>query len=83
MKTKLTLTVQKRIIDSAKKMAKERNISLSQLFEQIFGKADTEIIKTEPQKAAQRLLQHLQKSKRVKTLDDKILVKSHISKKYA
>lgn len=83
MKTKLTLTVQKRIIDSAKKMAKERNISLSQLFEQVFGKADTEMIKTEPQKAAQRLLLHLQKSERVKTLDDKNLVRSHISSKYA
>lgn len=37
MKTKLTLTVQKEIIEKAKKEAKDQGVSLSKLFEKKFG----------------------------------------------
>jgi len=36
MKAKLTLTVQKEITEKAKKVAEEKGMSLSKLFEQVF-----------------------------------------------
>ncbi len=83
MKTKLTLTVRKSIIDSAKKMAKKRNMSLSQLFEQTFGNEEINPVKTESQKAAERLLEKLSKAKSLKTKEDKRLLRSHVSRKFA
>ncbi|MEM1406035.1 MAG: DUF6364 family protein [Bacteroidota bacterium] len=82
MKTKLTLTVNKQIIDSAKRAAKKRNISLSQLFEEIFSQDDLTMIKTESQKAAERLLRSLSLSESIETKRDEDLLRQHISKKY-
>ncbi|MFC4875082.1 DUF6364 family protein [Negadavirga shengliensis] len=59
MKTKLTLTVKKSVIDTAKRRAKEKGISLSRMFEEIFEEEGSNEIKTAPQKAAERLLQML------------------------
>ena len=83
MKTKLTLTVKKNIIESAKRMAKNKGISLSQMFEEIFQEGGSNEIKTEPQRAAERLLQKLDKSKSIKSKDDKELIKSHVKRKFA
>lgn len=83
MKTKLTLTVKKSVIESAKKIAKNKGISLSQMFEEIFEEGGTNGIKTEAQRAAERLLQKLEKSKSIKTKDDKELIKAHVKRKFA
>ncbi len=56
MKTKLTLTVKKHIVDSAKQAARERDQSLSQLFEEIFENDQLKLTKTELQKSAYNLL---------------------------
>ncbi|MEM9300395.1 MAG: DUF6364 family protein [Bacteroidota bacterium] len=82
MKTKLTLTINKQIIDSAKRAAKKRNISLSQLFEEIFSQDDLTMVKTESQKAAERLLRSLSLSESIENKRDEDLLRQHISKKY-
>ena len=83
MKTKLTLTVRKSVIESAKRRAKNKGISLSQMFEEIFEADGTNGIKTEAQRAAERLLQNLSRSKSIKTKNDKELVKAHVKRKFA
>ena len=82
MKKKLTLTVQEDIIRSAKRQAKRRGISVSQMFEDVIGKENTNDIETESQRAAKRLLQTLKKSESVKTKDDKSLIKEHVERKF-
>lgn len=82
MKKKLTLTVQEDIIRSAKRQAKRRGISVSQMFEDVIGKENTNDIETESQRAAKRLLQTLKKAKSVKTKDDKSLIKEHVERKF-
>ncbi|MBD3628454.1 DUF6364 family protein [Cyclobacterium sp.] len=83
MKTKLTLTVNKSIIDAAKRRAKSRGISLSRMFEEIFEEEGSYEIKTEQQRAAERLLQLLENSGSIPTKDDKALIKSHVKRKFA
>jgi hypothetical protein len=82
MKTKLTLTVSKQIIESAKRTAKNKGISLSKMFEEIFQDGGSDQIKTESQKAAERLLQRLEKSKSVQQKDEKELIKAHVERKF-
>jgi hypothetical protein len=83
MKTKLTLTIKKSVIDSAKRMAKKKGISLSRMFEEIFEEMGPNEIKTEPQRAAERLLKTLEKANSIPTKDDKELIKSHVKRKFA
>ncbi len=83
MKAKLTLTVEKGVIESAKRRAKSKGISLSRMFEEIFEEGGTNGIKTETQRAAERLLQKLAKSKNTKTKEDKELIKAHVERKFA
>lgn len=84
MKSKLTLTVRKNVIMTAKRYSKRTGKSISQLFEEFFESASPEnTIKSEPQKAAERLLAILDSSKPVKTLDDKTLLKEHVARKFA
>ncbi|MEQ9425742.1 MAG: DUF6364 family protein [Cyclobacteriaceae bacterium] len=84
MKTKLTLTVRKSVIDSAKKLAKRRKVSVSQLFEEAFSNEELTPIKTESQRAAQRLIERLSKAKSIETQgNDKDLLKEHVSRKFA
>ena len=83
MKTKLTLTVSKHIIESAKRTAKNKGISLSKMFEEIFQEGGSNQIKAEPQRAAERLLQKLEKSKSIQQKDDKELIKAHVKRKFA
>jgi len=81
MKTKLTLTVSKHIIESAKRMARKNGISLSQLFEEIFKEGGLNPIKAEPQ-CAERLLQRLEKSESIPSQDDEVLIKAHVERKF-
>lgn len=83
MKTKLTLTVQKNIIDSAKRIAKRRRMSLSQLFEVVFDNDEVVQIKSESQKAAERLLSKLSTSAEIDSLDDDKELKKHVARKFA
>jgi hypothetical protein len=83
MKTKLTLTVAESAIRRAKRYSKKSGKSLSRMFEELFETDEPAPLKTQAQRAAGRLLQRLEKSKTVKTLDDKALLKKHLKKKYA
>ncbi len=83
MKTKLTLTVNKNIISSAKKLAKSKNVSLSQLFEEVFENGEMAQIKTSSQKAAERLLANLANAQPIETKEDKVLLKAHVKGKFA
>jgi len=56
MKKKLTLTIQEEIIESSKRQAKRKDISVSQMFEEAIGMGEPNEIETESQWAAKRLL---------------------------
>lgn len=83
MKTKLTLTVQKRVIDRAKRYARRSGKSISQIFEELFEQSENPVIKTEAQHAAQRLLETLEGVKQVETLSDKELIRNYVARKYS
>ena len=83
MKTKLTLTVRKSVIDNAKRYSRRTGKSVSQMFEELFEKTESMSIKSEQQRSAERLLKTLELSKSVKTLDDKSLIEKHVAGKYA
>ncbi len=84
MKTKLTLTVDKKIVEKAKKEAANRGISLSRMFEEIFEKENPSLEKTPAQLAAGRFLEVLKNQKPIKALEksDKELIGEHRSNKY-
>ncbi len=85
MKTKLTLTVDKAIIEKAKKKASNQGISLSKLFERVFEEETPTLEKTPEQRAAARFLERLRNEPTIKALDksDKELINEHRDKKYA
>ncbi len=84
MKTKLTLTIKKEIVEKAKRKASSKGISLSKMIEEIFEKEDPELEKTPEQLAAARFLERLKNETPIKALDksDKELVREHRDKKY-
>lgn len=83
MKTKLTLTVQKNIINAAKRMASKRNMSLSQLFEETFDEKEDKPAKTEKQLAAEQLLLDLKKYPSISTkTNDKNEIAKHVKRKF-
>jgi hypothetical protein len=79
MKEKITLTVKKHIIEIAKRQAKEKGISLSQIFEEIFESR----LETDAQKAAEKLLNRLDKVESISQLEDKELIKTYVARKFA
>ncbi|MEX2564359.1 MAG: DUF6364 family protein [Cyclobacteriaceae bacterium] len=83
MKTKLTLTVKKSVIEAAKRKAKNQGISLSQMFEEIFESMGSNQIKTAPQRAAEMLINRLEKYDSINELEDKKLIKEHVKRKFA
>ena len=86
MKTKLTLTVEKKVIDKARRRAKMTGKSISRLFEDFIEESSTKgnsVILTESQKAAMRLLDELKIASASKVLDDKLLRRSHVERKYS
>jgi len=82
MKQKLTLTVKADVVRRAKKMARKKGISVSQMFEEAFQTYDVSPIETETQKAARRLLSLLEEAETVQPRDDKELLKRHLERKY-
>ncbi|MGM0738820.1 MAG: DUF6364 family protein [Bacteroidota bacterium] len=82
MKRKLTLTVEADVVKRAKKMARKKGLSVSQMFEEAFQTYDVSPIETESQKAARRLLSLLEEADAVHPLDDKELIKRHLERKY-
>lgn len=82
MKTKLTLTVRKSVIDHAKRYSRRTGKSISQLFEDFFDSGQASV-KSEPQRAAERLLRRLKAAKPVKPLKDKELLNKHVAGKYS
>ncbi len=85
MKTKLTLTVKKEIVEKAKRKASSQGISLSKMFEEIFEKENPSLEKTPAQLAAGRFLERLKKETPIKELEksDKELMGEHRNDKYA
>jgi len=83
MKAKLTLTVKSSIIESAKRKARNRGISLSRMFEEIFETEGMPGIKTEQQRAAERLLKRLSAAESIPDMNDKELIKAHVKRKFA
>lgn len=83
MKKKLTLTIQEEVIKAAKRQAKRRGKSVSQMFEESFSEEKRSSIKTESQKAAEQLLVKLKASDRTKTKRDKELIQEHVKRKFA
>lgn len=83
MKTKLTLTVQKKIVQAARKRSRKTGKSISGLFEEVFEEKESHGIQSEPQRAAKRLLLQLEKATEAAVLDDKSLLRKHIKEKYA
>ncbi len=83
MKTKLTLTVQKKIVEAARKRSRKTGKSISGLFEEVFEEKESRAIQSEPQRAAERLLIKLESASKVVALDDKSLLEKHIKEKYA
>ncbi|MEX2600921.1 MAG: DUF6364 family protein [Balneolaceae bacterium] len=83
MKKKLTLTVQEDVIKYAKRQAKRRGVSLSQMFEEVIGNEEINEIETESQRAAKRLLERLEKTEGIETKDDKKLIREHVKRKFA
>lgn len=84
MKTKLTLTVKKEIVEKAKLKAANKGISLSKMFEEIFEKDIPELEQTDSQIAASRLLRRLEEMKPTKApnASDKTALKNYLRKKY-
>ncbi|REG83947.1 DUF6364 family protein [Algoriphagus antarcticus] len=84
MKTKLTLTVKKEIVDKAKLQAASRGISLSKMFEEIFEKESPDLEKTDSQFAAGRLLKRLESMQPMEDQkeSDKVLLTRFLKQKY-
>lgn len=82
MKKKLTLTVQEDVIKYAKRQAKRRGKSVSQMFEEVIGKEEINEIETESQRAAKRLLERLEKAESIETRDDNKLIREHVERKF-
>ncbi len=83
MKTKLTLTVKKSIIDSAKRLAKRKKVSVSRLFEEMFENDEINPIKTPEQLAAKKLLERVGEEYPIIDQDDKELIRQYVAKKYS
>jgi len=82
MKKKLTLTIQEDVIKAAKRKAKRKGMSVSQMFEEVIGKEERSEIETESQRAAKRLLHTLEKAESIDAKDDKSLIKEHVKRKF-
>ncbi len=81
MKTKLSLTVRKSVIDTAKRYSRKTGKSISQMFEDFFEKTETKSIKSEQLRSAKRLLKTLERSNSVESLDDKFFLRDHVAQK--
>ena len=53
------------------------------MFEEIFEESEHNEIKSEPQRAALRLLERLEKSNFIETMSDGELIKAYVKRKFA
>lgn len=83
MKTKLTLTIREDVVAAAKRLSRRTGKSISTMFEEVFSAPKPTGLKTEPQRAAERLLKTLEKADTIETLDDKTLLRRHVARKFA
>jgi len=83
MKRKLTLTVHEDVIKYAKRKAKRRGISVSQMFEEVMGNEEANEIETESQRAAKRLLETLKQADSTDTKQDKKLIREFVKRKFS
>ena len=82
MKRKLKLTVHKKPLADARRYSHKTRKFISQEFEELFG-AETESQMSEPQMAAERLLNLLKSAIPVKICHDKQLLMTYVARKYA
>jgi hypothetical protein len=84
MKTKLTLTIKKEIVEKAKRKASSQGISLSKMIEDIFEKEDPSIQSSESQLAAKRLLKRLEEMEPTQAPleSDKVALTKYLKEKY-
>lgn len=84
MKTKLTLTIKKEIVERAKRKASSQGISLSKMIEDIFEKEDLSVQSSESQLAAKRLLKRLEEMEPSQATQesDKIALTKYLKEKY-
>jgi acetolactate synthase regulatory subunit len=82
MKQKLTLTVESEIVHRAKKMARHRGVSVSQMFEEAFSTYEVNPIETTAQKAAKSFLSMIEDMETTQPLDDSTLRTAHLKEKY-
>lgn len=82
MKTKLTLTIEKEVIETAKKYAKEKGQSLSEIVENYFKLIAGKQVKTKEQERSPRVkkLRGILKTKG--DFDYKKILSEELSKKY-
>lgn len=83
MKTKLTLTVRKSVIETAKRHSRRTGKSISKMFEELFEETELRSIKSEKQRAAIRLLKSLESANSIETINDKLFLKQHVERKFA
>lgn len=82
MNTKLTLTIEKEVIEIAKKYAKERGQSLSEMVENYFKFVTTDSIKIKENQLSPRVRKLRGIIKTDENLDYKQLLTEELSKKY-
>jgi hypothetical protein len=84
MKTKLTLTIKKEVVEKAKRKASSQGISLSKMIEDIFEKEDPSVQSSESQLAAKRLLKRLEEMEpsQAPRESDKIALTKYLKEKY-
>ncbi|MDO8968934.1 DUF6364 family protein [Algoriphagus sp.] len=84
MKTKLTLTIKKEVVEKAKRKASSQGISLSKMIEDIFEKEDPSVQYSESQLAAKKLLERLEEMESTKAPleSDKVALTKYLKEKY-
>ncbi len=84
MKTKLTLTVRKSVVEAARQYSRKTGKSISAMFEEMFDNKEPNTLKSENQRAAERLLKTLSQAKHIKTTsNDKRLIRKYVAGKFA
>lgn len=82
MNTKLTLTIEKEVIEIAKEYAKEKGQSLSELVENYFKLVTVNRRKTTPEQLSHKVQNLRGIIKKEKEFDHKKILSQELSKKY-
>ncbi len=82
MNTKLTLTIEKKVIETAKEYAKEKGQSLSEMVENYFKLVTVKRRQIKPEQLSPRIQRLRGIIKTDKKLNDKQILTEELSKKY-